>query len=153
VRSVVAEGSFTLSKPDPDGTTYFRTRIFNTAKVGALETSVDWTYSSNELWMYMADGECTVDQFASLDCPGPACACKFSVASEAAVPKPRLLTVPNASSGTRTLVIWNLGPREDACAYQAVLTSTVAALAATARGTGESEMARKERPSRFLGRR
>jgi len=66
------------------------------------------------------------------------------------VPKPRVLTVPNASPGARALFVWNLGPREEACSYQAVLTTTVAGLVATARGTVDSEMVPKRNPVRLL---
>jgi hypothetical protein len=153
VRTVVAQGNLTVSAPSSHYT-YFKRALISTTAAGTLATTVDWTYPTNTLWMYMAEGECTADQFASDDCPGPACACKFSVESEADTPKPRVLTVPNASPGGRTLIIWNLGPTEEACSYQAVLTTTgtaAAAPAATARGTTmESEMVPKRTPARLL---
>jgi hypothetical protein len=148
VRSVVSHGNFTISAPDRNYT-YFRRLIINTTATGTLDTTVDWTYPTNTLWMYMAEGECTADQFASDDCPGPACACKFSVESEVAAPKPRVLSVPNASQGQRTLVVWNLGPSDEACSYQAVLTTTVATLLGAARATVEPELVSKRIPPRL----
>lgn len=146
VRSVVAQGNFSVSAPD-DHSTYFVRRRLETTKAGTLEVTVDWTYASNTLWMYLAEGECTSDQFASNDCPGPACACKFAVESEVESPKPRVLAVASAAAGVRTLVVWNLGPREDACSHQAVLTS--AAAGASARpviGEAGAVEGRKQRP-------
>jgi hypothetical protein len=70
VRTVVAQGSYSLSAPEADGTTFFRRTRFETTRVGAFEVTVDWTYASNTVWMYLADGECTADQFASDECPG-----------------------------------------------------------------------------------
>jgi hypothetical protein len=128
VRSVVAAGSFTLRGPAPCGATYFRRVTIDTARAGVLEITVDWTYSTNTLWMYVAEGDCTSDQFAGSDCPGPACACRFSVVSEQVAPKPRVLTVPTAAPGMRALIVWNHGPREESCSYQAVLTSAAATL-------------------------
>jgi hypothetical protein len=40
--------------------------------------------------------------------------------SEASAPKPRVLTVPNAAAGPYTLIMWNLGPRENSVSYQVV---------------------------------
>jgi hypothetical protein len=132
VRTVVAQGSYSLSAPEADGTTFFRRTRFETTRVGAFEVTVDWTYASNTVWMYLADGECTADQFASDECPGTSCPCRFVVESEVDVPKPRVLTVPNAAAGVRTLIVWNLGPQEEACTYQAVLISSVAGVGALA---------------------
>ncbi len=144
VRSVVAQGNFTISAPDRDFT-YFIRRVITTVSSGALETTVDWTHASNTVWMYLAEGECTVDQFASDACPGPACACRFSVTSEQATPKPRVLSVPNASAGTRALIVWNHGPRSESGSYQAVLTTTGAASTSTGQESAEAEMASKRR--------
>ena len=123
VSTVVTQGSLTISAPDDDFT-YYRSRLITTTAAGALETTVNWTYSTNEVWMYLAEGDCNGGQFSNDDCPdGPTCECRFIARSEARTPKPRVLTVSNASAGTRTLIVWNLGPKEEACSYQAVLTT------------------------------
>ncbi len=142
VRSVLTQGNFSMGAPDPDGTTYFRRVRFENAAAGALDTTVEWTYPSNTLWMYEADGECTVDQFASDACPDGACPCKFVVVSELSSPKPRVLSIANAGPGVRTLFVWNLGPREDACSYQAVLTSS---------GTGVGRSSTRTEPGSDIG--
>lgn len=51
--------------------------------------------------------------------------------SETSAPKPRVLTVSSATAGARTIIVWNQGPREDACSYQATLTSAVAVVSST----------------------
>jgi hypothetical protein len=129
VRTVVAQGSMQIGAPDDDFT-YYDYVTFNTSASGRLETTVNWTYPSNSVFMYVAEGDCTGDKFENDDCPGgPTCACRFSVMSEAVNPKPRVLTVSNASPGLHTLVLWNLGPREESCSYQAVLTTGVGSVA------------------------
>ena len=131
VRTVVAQGSLAIEAPDEEFS-YFRYALISTTATGTLETTVNWTYSTNAVWMYVTEGDCTGDKFANLDCPGgPTCECTFSVVSETETPKPRVLTVSNASPGTRTLIVWNLGPQEESCSYQAVLTTSVAGSTAT----------------------
>lgn len=138
VRSVVSQGTFTISGPDKDYT-YFVRRAFTTNVSGSLEVTIDWTYAESRLWMYLADGVCTGEQFASRDCPGPNCACHFGDMSERQTPKPRILTMADVAPGTRTLIVWNRGPRAESCSYQAVVTSGVATLGLVegARGTGQ----------------
>ena len=131
VRTVVAQGSYSLSAPEADGTTFFRRTRFETTRVGTFEVTVDWTHASDTLWMYLADGECTSDQFASDECPGTSCPCRFVVESEVDATKPRVLTVPNAAAGVRTMIVWNQGPQEEACSYQAVLISSAVGVGAS----------------------
>jgi hypothetical protein len=122
---VVAQGSLEIGAPDDDFT-YFDWVTFTTTAAGRLETTVNWTYASNTVFMYIAEGDCTGDKFANADCPGgPTCECRFSAQSETTGPKPRVLTVASAAPGLRTLIVWNLGPREEAVSYQAVLTTGI----------------------------
>ena len=153
VRSVVGQGSFTIGAPDEDFT-YYEYAVINTTSTGTLETTVNWTYPSNTVWMYMAEGDCTEDKFDNDDCPGgPTCACRFSVLSEVNTPKPRVLTVRNASPGMRTLIVWNLGPQEESCTYESALTTTVGGLTPAAAHSAAVETARKRMPRRlFPGR-
>ncbi len=137
VRTVVAQGGYSLYAP-ASGLTSFLYSQFTTTRTGEIEATVDWTNAGDELWMYISEGVCTADQFETDDCPGPDCPCKFSVASEVASPKPRVLNIPNASAGTRTLIIWSLQAMADDLRYQVVLTTTGVAKAAatTARPNG-----------------
>jgi hypothetical protein len=123
---VVTEGSFTLGAPEED-LVYFTTVTASDTATGTWRATVDWTFATNTLWMYVANGACTAEQFAAPECPSePSCACQFVVRSETAGPKPRVLTVQAAAGGTRTLVIMNLGPREESGTYQITVQSSAA---------------------------
>lgn len=75
--------------------------------------------------MWLANGACTVAQFAQPECPSePSCPCQFTVRSETALPKPRVLTIPSAPGGNRTLIVANLGPGDDTIDYRVMLTSS-----------------------------
>ena len=86
----------------------------------------DWLRDTDTLWVWIADGVCTVDQFALPECPSePSCPCRFVIRSETATPKPRVLTINEAPGGTRTLIVANLGPREETVQYRVTLLSSV----------------------------
>ena len=92
---------------------------------GRWEATVDWKAATNELWMWVADGACSAEKFAQPECPfEAACPCQFAVRSEVATPKPRVLTISNASGGTRNLIVVNLGPGEESISYTVKLMST-----------------------------
>ncbi|HET9359493.1 MAG TPA: hypothetical protein VFO58_07075 [Vicinamibacterales bacterium] len=119
---LLREGSFFLAAPDEDFYYYDLVPVTDAAS-GRWEAAVDWALASNELWMWVATGACTTQQFESPECPFEvSCPCQFAVRSEAATPKPRVLTIPNAQGGTRTLIVLNLGPREDNVTYRVTLT-------------------------------
>ena len=115
VRSLVTKGTVTISGPD-DKFTYFQTITFTTPSPGTLEVIVDWTYPTNTLWMFVSSGVCTAQQFQS--CPGAGCECPFLVSSQTSTPKPRVLNIPNTTAGSRSLFIWNRGPREESVDFQ-----------------------------------
>jgi hypothetical protein len=54
--------------------------------------------------------------------------------------------VAGESAGLRTLIVWNLGPQEEACSYQVVLTTAGGAARAEAVREDGAEMAKKSRP-------
>ncbi|SRR5712691_10481296 len=121
VRTLVTQGSATLLPPDANST-HFRALPFTTSTKGTVEATVDWTFPTNTVWMFIATGSCSAEQFALLACPDdPGCPCQFAARSETSTPKPRVLTVPDAAAGTYTLVVWNLGPREESFTYQVIL--------------------------------
>ncbi len=120
VRSLVTRGTAMISGPD-DRFTYFRAVPFTTQVAGTVEITVDWTFPTNTLWIFVSSGVCTVQQFQS--CPGAGCECPFLVSSETSTPKPRVLTLPSTAAGSRSLFIWNLGPREESVDFQIYLTT------------------------------
>jgi hypothetical protein len=121
---VLQQGSFALSAPTDDSF-YFALAPVTDSVAGLWEANVDWAINTNIVWMWVADGVCTVEQFAQPECPDePTCPCRFAIRSETATPKPRVLTIPNAPGGTRTLIVANLGPREEAVQYRVTLLPT-----------------------------
>jgi hypothetical protein len=57
------------------------------------------------------------------------CPCQFVVRSETTAPKPRVLTIEGAQGGTRTLILINLGPREESVTYRVMLATRSGSLA------------------------
>jgi hypothetical protein len=121
---VIAQGSLSFQAPTTESV-FFAVVPVTDGSAGAWEATVDWTFATNTLWMYVANGSCTAAQFASNDCPNTsACACQFAVRSEEATPKPRVLSVANPAGTTRTLIVVNIGPREETASYVVRLTPT-----------------------------
>jgi len=117
VRTVLSSGSTPLAVEE------FLVVSFDTSAAGSLDATVDWTFASNLLLMYITQGTCTVDQFAEDVCPDdPACGCRFAVRAENPFMKPRVLTHPNATPGPYTLIVWNLGPDDESISFQVGLT-------------------------------
>lgn len=121
---VLQQGNVALAAPTDDAVYVALTSITDSA-AGRWEATVDWGSSANELWMWVTDGVCTIEQFNGPECPfEAACPCRFAIRSEAAMPKPRVLTIPGASGGTRTLILANLGPGQETAQYRVTLTSS-----------------------------
>ena len=119
---LVQQGTLNLAAPQGDDV-YFAVASITDSASGGWEATVDWTNAANELWMWVATGSCTVQQFARDDCPFDAtCPCQFAVRSEVATPKPRVLTIHNAPGGTRTLIVLNVGPGAETANYRVMLT-------------------------------
>src|SRR2546425_11975110 len=78
VRSVILDGSFSLSSFT------FARRPFAVASPGALDVTVDWTFASSHVWVYVAQGECSVEQFQMRF---QQTTCNFVLRSETDVPK------------------------------------------------------------------
>jgi len=128
---LVQQGSFTLKAPEEESASFGLVPITD-ASAGLWEATVDWTMATNTMWMWVANGACTVEQFARPDCPNEAtCPCQFTIRSETATPKPRVLTIPNAPGGTRTLIVMNMGPREESGSYRVMLTPSSLAASST----------------------
>lgn len=119
---VLQQGSFALAAPDADFVRFALAPITESSG-GLWEATVDWASGTNTLWMWVTNGVCTTEQFAKPECPfEAACQCEFAIRSEAATPKPRVLTIPNAPPATRTLIVANLGPLEEMVTYRVMLT-------------------------------
>ena len=119
VKTVVTEGSI-----DSLPMNFASGRYFSTSATGTIDLTVDWTYTEDTIYVWLAKGQCTFEQF-------DAGTCNFLTSSLTRGAKPRLLSVPSAAAGTYTLIIGNLGPRDEAAAYQVVLTSVSGASMST----------------------
>ena len=129
---LIRQGSVPMEAPTNDSFHFFLTPITDAAS-GRWDATVDWSNEANTLWMWVADGVCTVDQFSSDACPlDAACPCRFVSRSEVATPKPRVLSIPAAAGGTRTLIVANLGPGAETVQFRVTLTASNAATTVSA---------------------
>jgi hypothetical protein len=99
----------------------------STGDRGELKANVNWSVAEAKLWMYLADGACTVEKFQKDVCPfTPACECEFLAKSEAGEPKPRRLRVQNFGPGGFAFIVWNVGTIDTSSSWQLLLTTTSA---------------------------
>lgn len=113
---------------------------FTTTTTGRLDVTVDWTFPSTPLAVYLTRGTCTIDQLNARTCD-------FLVRSEASTaPKPRKQSASNVAAGSFDLIIGNAGTQNEAVSAQVVLSSAscpaVSAGGPIASGTAELEGAR-----------
>jgi hypothetical protein len=144
---LIRQGSVPMDAPTDDAFHFFLIPITDAAS-GRWDATVDWSDEANTLWVWVADGVCSVDQFASDTCPfDAACPCRFVSRSESAKPKPRALTIPAAAGGTRTLIFANLGPGAETVQYRVTLTASNAATTSSAQtaSVAPASTARKTR--------
>jgi len=87
---------------------------FETTATGAIDVTVDWTFASNEIDLYLLSGSCTPQQWPR---------CTFATFSESRDFKPERLRFLGAFAGPYVLAIGNIGPGEESVSYQVVLTT------------------------------
>lgn len=128
-RNPVAPGCVQTSPPPPPVTRLIAERSFSglgarvlgvvpfsTDATGTIDATVDWTFTTDNVDIYIVRGSCTVDQFNNRTCP-------FVAFSESASAKPEKVSAPNQAPGSFTLYIGNRGPAEEAVSYQIFLTT------------------------------
>src|SRR5262245_47386978 len=64
VTDVLLQGSL----PDVQVLAFYPVGTFTTSVAGRLEVTVDWTFATNDLDVYVARGACTVDQVNQKTC-------------------------------------------------------------------------------------
>jgi len=103
---------------------------FTTDTTGTVGVSVDWTFGTNDVDVYLTRGNdpCTIDQFNTNRCP-------FLGLAESLTAKPEQLSVPNLAAGPYTVYVGNFGPTDESISIQITLTSTSAASAASTSNT------------------
>ena len=90
---------------------------FATTTTGRFDVTVDWTFPSSPIAVWVARGTCSIDQLNARTCD-------FVVRSEATTtPKPRRLTASNVAAGSFDLIVGNAGNQDEAVSAQVVLSS------------------------------
>lgn len=91
---------------------------FTTTRPGTLDATINYTFATNQIVVWLARGRCTPNAFDAEQCD--------YAATSFAGSKPRKISVTGAAAGTYTLIVWNVGPDDEQIAFQVVLTSTAA---------------------------
>lgn len=128
VTSVVAQGAVGGLKPF----FLFVVPPFTTTSSGTIDVTVDWTFSTDDVDIYLARGACSFDDFIGRRC-------SMVAFSESFTAKPEKLSVSGAAAGTYTLLIGNLGPNEESLSYQVTHTSVPGASSASREDGGSPQ--------------
>ena len=103
---------------------------FTTTATGTIGVTVDWTFATNDIDVYLARGTttCSLEQFNSRQCT-------WLGSAESTTAKPERLSVPNLAAGPYTLYVVNWGNTQESMSYQITLTSLPGATATPTRST------------------
>jgi hypothetical protein len=112
------------------------------ATAGRLDLTVDWTFATNPVGLYLVQGSCTLDQFNARTCT-------YLLRVETSA-KPKKASV-SVTPGTYSMLVANFGPQQDSGVAQAVLSSATcpAVPAAPSAGLAELGAHRVERTGAF----
>jgi hypothetical protein len=88
---------------------------FVTGTAGTIEVQVDWTFSADDIDVYLFRGVCTLQLAVGNQCDQLA-------ASASATTKPERLVVSGAPAGSYTLGIANRGSNTESGTYRVYLT-------------------------------
>lgn len=112
-KSLIAEGRRSGLEPNMLASIPFRLPT-----LGLLDATVDWTLTTDNVDVYIANESCTVEQFNK----GHNGTCRFAAYSESTSAKPELVGASELGPGNYTLLIGNRGPDEESASYQIFLT-------------------------------
>ena len=129
---VVLEGSFNLPVDFVTG------GYFTTDRAGTIVATVDYTFATSRILVWIARGQCTFEQFSAEQCT--------YAATSFAGPDPRSVSVTGAAAGTYTLIVANSGPVDEAFSVQVVLTPSAAS-------ASDEAVSTPSRPGAWLGKR
>ena len=118
--SVIDEGSSSL------GPLTRLTVPFTTSAAGTIGATVDWTFATNDVDIYLARGNnlCTIDQFNNNQC-------QFLGSTTSVSTKPETLSVSNLTAGPYTMYIVNWGSTQESVGYQITLAGPPGASASS----------------------
>jgi hypothetical protein len=114
--------SVVLQSGYPIAAGYLYAEFFSTDRTGTIDATIDYTFTTNQIVVWIARGSCTAELFMANQCN--------YTATSFAGSKPRRVSVTAAAAGTYTLIVGNGGPQDDSVSYQVVLTPTASASAA-----------------------
>jgi hypothetical protein len=123
VRTLIGEGSFSGL-----GERFIAEIPFQLGTRATIEATVDWTFATDDVDVFIVRGRCTLDQFNTGTCPFAAFATNTST-------KPERVTAPNQEEGSYNLYILNLGPAEESVSFQIVQVTGGSASSASTSGT------------------
>jgi hypothetical protein len=118
-----------------------------TATTGRLDVTVDWTFASSDIGVYLTTRDsCSIDQFN-------ADTCTFIIRSEGGA-KPRKVSAPNLAAGAYDLMIANFSEQDESVSVRVVLSSaTCPALTSVGSSTGYSRSRTVDSPHLSFERR
>jgi len=105
-RRLIGEGSFSNL-----GERVIAEIPFNIDSRATIEATVDWTFATDDVDIFLVHGRCTLDQFNTDTCP-------FAAFATNASTKPETVTAPNQEAGSYALYILNWGPAEESVSFQ-----------------------------------
>jgi hypothetical protein len=89
---------------------------FTTNTSGRVDVTLDWTFPSSPMGVYVAQGSCDLDQFNARSC-------NFLIRSEPGGPKPRKVSASGVSPGAYSLLIGNFADVQESVSAQVFLSS------------------------------
>jgi hypothetical protein len=113
-KTLVTEGGFNKLEAE-----FIGSLTFTTSRAGTISTNVDWTFSTNEVWVAIAAGNDPCTNADGLFNPSQ---CTFLV-SDNTTAKPKALATSSQPAGTYTVYIRNIGPGTESASYQIFLAS------------------------------
>jgi len=101
--------------------------VFTTSSAGTLTITLDWTFATNDVDIFVAKGTepCTLQTFNDRSCG-------FLASEESTTMKPEKLTMANLAAGTYTLYVANFGSTDESVACHITLTGAGAGASITA---------------------
>ena len=119
--TVISQGSSSLAASTVAPVT------FTTTSAGTLDVTVDWTFASNDVDIFLARGSapCSLATFNDRSCG-------FIATEESKTMKPERLRSANLAPGAYSLYVANFGERDESVAWQFVLTTASGASVSSA---------------------
>jgi hypothetical protein len=104
---------------------------FATTSTGTLEVTLDWTFASNDVDIFIARGSepCTLATFNDRSCG-------FIASAESTTLKPEKVSIPNLAAGSYTLYVANFGSSDESVACHITLATASGSSAGSVSITG-----------------